>query len=82
MNELELQRKVTKLESNATVRKLTAGGFLLFPLRDALPAADPQYAYQAVALRNVPGTSAGKVYVCLPSSASPAVYSWVEVASG
>lgn len=73
---------MARLANNPTLRKLQGGGFLLVPTRDTLPAADAQYAYQLVTIRNVPGVSAAKTYQCLASSANPPVWSWVEVATG
>lgn len=74
--------RLRRLEANPVIRKLLGGGFLQAPTRDTLPAADPQFAWQMVVIRNVPGTSAGKLYICLPSSAATPVWSWVQVATG
>lgn len=76
------ERELAKVTNNATIRKLLAGSFLLVPTRDSLPAADPQYAYQLVTIRNVPGVSAAKTYQCLADGSNPPVWSWVEVATG
>lgn len=73
---------LARVLNNATIRKLLGGGFLLVPTRDSLPAADAQYAYQLVTIRNVPGVSAAKTYQCLADAANPPAWSWVEVASG
>lgn len=78
----QLDTRLRRLEANPIVRKLLAGGFLQVPTRDVLPAADERFAWQQIVIRNVPGTSAGKLYVCLPSSAATPVWAWVEVASG
>lgn len=67
------------------VRGLLSGGGLrapVFPGDPGLPAADVRFEGELRVIRGVPGTSASKVYVCLADDADPAVYSWVEVASG
>lgn len=77
--------KVDRLWANPVVGRLARGGLLSAPSRGAdpgLPAADERYEYQFLAIRNVPGTSAGVIYVCLPSAANPPTWSWKVVATG
>lgn len=82
MTERETEAKLARLVNNPTLRKLLGGNFLLVPTRDTLPAADAQYAFQLVTIRNVPGVSAAKTYQCLADAANPPAWSWVEVATG
>ncbi|MGE3463885.1 MAG: hypothetical protein AB7I04_18405 [Pseudomonadales bacterium] len=84
MNEPDEKTKLARLWANPVLRKLLNGGLLLVPTRaaDQLPAADEKYAYQQIAIRNVPGTSAGKLYICLPDDGATPTWAWVEVATG
>jgi hypothetical protein len=82
LTEQSPETRLRKLENNPVMRKLLGGGFLQVPTRDVLPPADERFAWQQVVIRNVPGTSAGKLYVCLPSAAATPVWSWIQVATG
>ena len=54
------------------------------PIVEALTRvpASREREFQFIAIKNIPGSSASKLYMCLADNATPPVYSWVQVATG
>ena len=44
--------------------------------------ASREREFQFIAVKNVPGSSASILYICLANNAATPVYGWVQVATG